>query len=366
MSHRYASSYHPLVLALLFGLAIMLIPASSVLGDNVGACPGSGTPSSSLKLGGRTITPTLILQASGGQPCPAGETMLGLVSLSRTLIVSPNGTPTENGSALLAARNIISNSNPSATNPWLLKLEPGNYDLDNQSLTLLPYVDLEGSGEDTTTISSTISSPGLPPTAATLVAASNSEVRSLKVANSGSNPYQVAVMITNSNIARFSHFTASTSSTGSSLAVGLANNGATLTLNNSTISVSSSGGSGYGIYTFGVNNIADSTIISSKGFANYAFNSAGGTSLISNSTITASGGSIFNYGIYSAGGVFTVTNSTLTASGSSQSIAFYSISGTPRVTNSQLYGGSSTSTGLTICPFSVNAVTFVPLTNGTC
>lgn len=64
MLKRYSAAPYPLVLALLFGLAISLIPASSVLGDNITACQGSGMPSSSLKLGGRTITPTRLLQAA--------------------------------------------------------------------------------------------------------------------------------------------------------------------------------------------------------------------------------------------------------------------------------------------------------------
>src|SRR5690349_8581321 len=122
MSKRYAA-YYPLALALLFGLAINFIPASSVLGDNITACQGKGTPSTRLTLGGRTITPTLILQAATGNACPTGETSLGLVALSRTIIVSPVVTATQNGMALLAAMQIISNSNPSTTNPWLLKLE---------------------------------------------------------------------------------------------------------------------------------------------------------------------------------------------------------------------------------------------------
>src|SRR5689334_13698640 len=142
MSKRKAACY-PLVLALLFGFAISFIPASSVLGDTLTACQGSGSPSASLKLAGRTITPTLILQAATGGACPTGETSLGLVTLSRTIIVSPVVTPTQNGTALIGAMSLIAGASPSITNPWLLKLEPGQYDLGSQSLILLPYVDLE-------------------------------------------------------------------------------------------------------------------------------------------------------------------------------------------------------------------------------
>src|SRR5690348_11115783 len=158
MPRRYAS-YSPLVLALLFGVAISLVPISPALSDNVTVCQGTGNSTAKVILGGRVITPSTILRSANGQPCSQNEIPINLSAgvnssiFTRTVVVSPNGTPVQNGLALLSAMNTISNSNPSVSNPWLLKLEPGQYDLGNQTLTLQPYVDLEGSGEGTTIIS---------------------------------------------------------------------------------------------------------------------------------------------------------------------------------------------------------------------
>jgi hypothetical protein len=366
MSKRNTAPY-PLVLAVLFGLAINLIPASSVLGDNITACQGSGSLSSSLKLGGRTVTPTLILQAATGNACPAGETSLGLVSLSRTLIVSSVVSPTQNGTALLTAMTLISNSNPSAANPWLLKLEPGNYDLGSQSLTLLPYVDLEGSGEGTTVISSTIGVHLPPFTKATLLAASNSEVRSLKVTNSGSATFQVALsLLPGTTNARFSHFTATASGGLGDYAVFSDNAIATFSAS-TIIAAGSSNNTGFAV-NGGSNTIINSTITAAgDATGNVGFSNSGGTNTISNSTITASGNSAnSNYGAYNGVGTTTVTNSTITASGTG-SIGFGKASGTALAFNSLLSGDGLASSGLSgnDCTYSINATTHAPL-NANC
>lgn len=435
----------PLTLGLLFTMALGLTPITPALGDNIGACQGSANPSTRLALGGRPITPSLILQASGGQPCPAGETSLGLVSLSHTLIVSPNGTPTQNGTALLAAMTLISNSNPSASNPWLLKLEPGNYDLGSASLALLPYVDLEGSGEGTTFISSTIGTPGsFPPTSGTLVAAANSEVRLVTISNAGSATNQAAVYVpagvTNT---RFNNFTAKTFSSGtfhfglyqsngtvsvtnstltasgslfSALSNGLYNNGGTVNVANSSLSAAGAS-NGYGLYNTGTASVTNSTLSASggpygRGLSNngsvsvinssltgsgstgYGLDTVGGTVIVARSTLTASGGQ--TYGLYNNNGVVSVTNSTLSAAGSFTGYGLYTYSGTgvtvtnstlnaldsadssisygfynqggavpPRVSSTQLAGKSGASSGLTICPFSINFKTFAAL-NSSC
>lgn len=335
---RQFGSYYPLALALLFGLAISFIPASSVLGDNITACQGSGSPTSSLKLGGRTITPTLILQAATGNACPTGETSLGLVTLSRTIIVSPVVTPTQNGTALLAAMTLISNSNPSASNPWLLKLEPGQYDLGSSALTLLPYVDLEGSGEDTTLISSTVTANTQ--TTATLVLASNSQTRFLAVANTGTNFYQIAIYApistTNTSVM---HVTA-TSSNGSILGAntGLYNAaGSQISVQNSTFSAAGSG--------------------LARGFGN------DGTANIQNSTLTGAGGSTINAGFFNggAGSVAIIQNSTLTATGAS-SYAYYNINGTTnKVADSELAGGTGTVNSITLTCVGAYNANFVAL-----
>ncbi len=94
----------------------------------------------------------------------------------RTVVVGPVGAPADNGTALLAAMSGITTA--SATNPWILKIEPGIYDLGASSLAMKAYVDIEGSGEQLTTIRSTSA-------AGTVIGAGPSEMRFLTVENLG-------------------------------------------------------------------------------------------------------------------------------------------------------------------------------------
>ena len=63
-------------------------------------------------------------------------------------MVSPGATATASGTRLLAALQTITNASPppSSTNPYLLALEPGTYDLGAESLALPSYVALAGFG----------------------------------------------------------------------------------------------------------------------------------------------------------------------------------------------------------------------------
>lgn len=135
---------------------------------------------------GRTLANAAVvpLGAGGGLTVVAGvsgtEVILdvngyyapvGAASLRRTVVVSPVGTSAENGAALVAALEGIADN--SATNPWLVKLEPGIYEVGAQTLTLKPYVDIEGSGRSLTTIGG---NDGV-----IVVGASHCEIRSLKI-----------------------------------------------------------------------------------------------------------------------------------------------------------------------------------------
>jgi hypothetical protein len=393
----------PFTLSLLFTLALSLFPVTPTLGSN--------------------LPPGVTLQPLNTLPNLAPNS---LVRYSHTFLVGSNGSPTENGNALLAAMSVISSANPSAANPYLLKLEPGQYDLGNQSLTLRPYVDLEGSGEGTTAISSTLGNTPFLPSSGTLVAASNSEVRFVKITNSSTATYQAAVLIPdNTTNARFNHLTAAAS--GGSNSYGLKSEGGAVTLTASTVTASGSF-TNYGFYSSvdvsgggGIAIVTDATVTASGGFnTNVAlynnqgtlnltnstltaatvsasggsdsvgfFNAGGaatiavssltasgssqnysldniGTATVTASSLTASGGSgSSNAGLLTGTGTAIVTNSTLTASGGIQSYGFFFTGGVARVTSSQLTGNSGASNGLSNCPFSVKVAggLFVPLNN---
>ncbi|PYU23369.1 MAG: hypothetical protein DMG32_16265 [Acidobacteria bacterium] len=86
----------------------------------------------------------------------------------------------------------------SATNPWLIKLDAGVFDLGTSSLVMKPYVDIEGSGEDVTKITGTNCSGG-----GTVNASNNAEVRFLTVNSSACS----AVFVPGGTSPKFTHVT---------------------------------------------------------------------------------------------------------------------------------------------------------------
>lgn len=73
------------------------------------------------------------------------------VAAQTTVVVSPvPANPTASGAALLAAlAGIVDNS---STKPYLIKIEPGIYDLKLDRLVMKPFIDIEGSGQQVTVI----------------------------------------------------------------------------------------------------------------------------------------------------------------------------------------------------------------------
>jgi len=157
---------------------------------------------------------------------------------------------------------------PSASNPCLLKIMPGIYDLGSGTLAMQPYVDIEGSGELATTITSAISGEFN----ATVRGGGNAELRFLTVKNTAPYTFSVwGVGINNSSGSpKLTNITVTTSvasnscgiyninsspiinnvtvtATGVDNSYGLVNNPATPTLTNVTISANSATGSKYGI-----------------------------------------------------------------------------------------------------------------------
>jgi hypothetical protein len=122
--------------------------------------------------------------ATGAQG-PAGATGAtgpqgpkGDPTLLRTVFVTPiPGNPGASGAALVSALNGIPGA--SASNPYLLKIEPGLYDLGGTVLTMKQYVDVEGSGRGVTRIVGS--------SYATIQLAANAELRDLTASNASAN-----------------------------------------------------------------------------------------------------------------------------------------------------------------------------------
>lgn len=94
------------------------------------------------------------LQGPQGPQGPKGDP-----TYKRTVVVGPVGTPTENGTALLAALAGI----PAGTygSGYLLLVEPGTYDLGTTSLVLKPFVTIQGAGAESTIIKGAAGAAGV-------------------------------------------------------------------------------------------------------------------------------------------------------------------------------------------------------------
>ena len=88
---------------------------------------------------------------------------------------------------------IDSVTDAAADNPYLVWVAPGVY---NETVTMKPYVHLQGAGQEATVITSTASSSAWPPTPATLLLASDASLRDLTVGNSGTGVRNVALIAT--------------------------------------------------------------------------------------------------------------------------------------------------------------------------
>lgn len=179
---------------------------------------------------------------------------------ARTIIVSPRATPSESGNALLDAVRAASVS--SAEQPYLIKIEPGIYDLGTGTLQMRAYVDIEGSGQGVTLLRGerqTDDVTGL------VNAASNAELRQLSIEVTGG---------------------------GGSHAVGISNNNASPRI--SDVSIRTDGATSYGIV-----------------------NRSGASPRIERVTINATGATVLAAGLaHFDGGTPTIVDSSLRADAS--------------------------------------------------
>jgi hypothetical protein len=167
----------------------------------------------------------------------------------RTVVVSPVGTDTENGQALLDAITNITDA--SATKPYLIHIEPATYDLGNGSLSMKPFVDIEGSGELNTVITSGVTHPNCAISRpGTVNGASDAEMRFLTVRNTGASGCKVAI-VTDSASPRLTHLTAESTGDGGVQNIGVHTNRSSTTMTDVTATGSGQvSGPNYGVYSF--------------------------------------------------------------------------------------------------------------------
>jgi hypothetical protein len=277
-------------------------------------------------LNARGKLPSSVLPAA--RTAPSGFT--------HTLIVSPDPDRFVAGRQLMQA--VAGITDASAANPYLVKIEPGIYDLDAGSLFMRPYVDIEGSGEGVTTITSALGTGS-----GTVIGANNSELRYLTVKNTGEPNQQVVGIFTETTSPRLSHVTVISS--GGSENYGIHTSNGTPVLSYVTASASG-GGQSFGLANFNsVMTIVNSSFSASDaaGFNAGFVTTAGGSNRITSSTIAASGGAIA-IGMRAYNGTHTLANTTVSASGTGETTGVYigqkSSTPTMNILQSRISGGT--------------------------
>jgi hypothetical protein len=161
---------------------------------------GPTGPAGSAGTGGATgptgsVGPTGAKGPTGPQGAPGPTGALGPLGPTGALgpsgpgfvrikLVTNTGDDKLNGSALVSAINGITNT------PAMIKLEPGTYDLNGNFMNMVSQVDIEGSGEGVTVITSNLT-VGFP----LINMAANTELRYLTVKNTstGANSFGISL-----------------------------------------------------------------------------------------------------------------------------------------------------------------------------
>ncbi len=310
----------------------------------------------------------------------------------RTVIVGPVGDGSDqqaNGAALLAALDTITDA--SRTNPYLLKIEPGIYDVITTPVAMTAYVDVEGSGIGATEIRS---SGFYTFQKATVLGADNAEIRKLTVSSQANRQDPVAVGIYSDRRIDFrmrdlrveaydalsytygiqiiyggatlkNVSVEATVDSGSGVScAGIVNDGGLVRMNDVDVA-SYDGNLNFGIAHANTSTAPEMTDVkvtvvggsSARGinnsdaspemydvrievsFANYGYGIYnGGTSsapILRDVTVTSSGSSIWDYGLYNADGSATVKIDRSTLAGDT-----YSIRNGPQASSTLLVGAS--------------------------
>lgn len=144
-----------------------------------------------LSISGNTeVTGDLSLTGAGKGivfPDASKQTSAGQKKYVSTIVVSPAATDAESGTTLRNAIDAIVDA--TATTPYLVKIEPGIYDIGTSALQMKQYVDVEGSGETVTKILGTVAGS----TTGVVVTADKMELRSLTVENDSRGEHVIAI-----------------------------------------------------------------------------------------------------------------------------------------------------------------------------
>jgi hypothetical protein len=169
--------------------------------------------------------------------------LVSSLASAQVVTVSPvPGNATASGTNLLNALAGITDA--TAAKPYVLRLDPGIYDVGSTALAMKPYVDIEGSGQQSTIIRGWGNNSGF--LTAVVLGANSAELRNLEVLSVGRGySFSIAVLLNqvNTSVRDVTLISSSGTSTW-----GLRNLGANSTVQNVTINVMG------GTYSYGISN----------------------------------------------------------------------------------------------------------------
>ncbi len=225
-----------------------------------------------------------------------------------------------------AAINSITSA--AADNPYLVWVAPGVY---SETVTMKPYVHLQGAGQEATVITSTASSSAWPPTQATLTLASDASLRDLTVGNSGTGERNVGLLAT-AGMARtlVADVTARAQGDGEyNYAILLTGSGTGVTLQQ-IIALGEGGSSNYGLYNRdGAATLRGGSFTARGGGSAYGIYNYGSATTLEAESVTAlaENGTSGNYGLYNRNGAAaTLHGGYFTARGGGSAYGIYNYS----------------------------------------
>jgi hypothetical protein len=235
-----------------------------------------------------------------------------------------------------------------ADNAYLVWVAPGVY---SETVTMKPYVHLQGAGQEATVITSTVSG-SFPPSRATLVLARDTSLRDLTVSNGGTGSQKVALLATAGTTQTLvADVTARALRGGTdNYAIYLTGSGTGVTLQHVTGLAENGSSSNYGLFNYvgaaatlrggsftgrggstayGIYNHGSGTMLEAEGGTGLAengsgtnyglFNYGGGEATLRGGSFTGRGGGNYAFGIYSYGSGTTLEAVDVTALGEDDS-----------------------------------------------
>ncbi len=296
-------------------------------------------------------------------PDASRQTTAGQKKYVSTVVISPGATDADSGTALRNAIDAIADATEAT--PYLIKIEPGIYDIGTSALQMKQYVDVEGSGETVTKILGTVAGS----TTGVVVTADRMELISLTVENDSKGEYVIAIYNA-SGSPRLSHVTALIKTamvvaageeviklkappTPVSHRYGIYNDSVSADLRNITVDVGGTNYS-YGIYNLDCGSYLTMNLISIRViFGTYCYglynrdSSPTITGLSSQASYGTTCYGIYNYSVLSTSAPF-LFNVITQASECSNAYGIYNSTASPTMTNliAKATGGTTTNRGM--------------------